>query len=334
MFFDIQMVKLSVFEVREFSRRNSKKKQDLDNDSEHCFCLSIPSENLYSAASKKQGFYLQIMAWSFSLFFPTAVEKLEPSAIDNWSSGQCSTELPHMDSIQIRAQSGANQHLGMWHVAVEWPGVSLSQGRTWRAGGECWWNTGGEKAWENAISVQKYLKGKRMRAKCLSVVPSEKTWGHGHKEKHGSLVLSTRKHFNVRDTEPWHRLPTLGHIQNPPGNVPETAASPCWPCCKQRGWTDQCPDVPQPLILSLGRISSMGMSWESLCQHTGAQPSSWWAGAVLQPCCAPERGCAAQAQHFRAASGLETQLVPRLCCQTQLERAEVSKGQVHIASLS
>lgn len=62
MFFDIQMVKLSVFEVREFSRRNSKKKQDLDNDSEHCFCLSIPSENLYSAASKKQGFYLQIMA--------------------------------------------------------------------------------------------------------------------------------------------------------------------------------------------------------------------------------------------------------------------------------
>lgn len=61
MFFDIQMVKLSVFVVRDFSRRNGKKKQYPDNDSEHCFCLSIPSENLYSAASKKHGIYLQTM---------------------------------------------------------------------------------------------------------------------------------------------------------------------------------------------------------------------------------------------------------------------------------
>lgn len=61
MFFDIQMVKLSVFVVRDFSRRNGKKKQCPDNDTEHCFCLSIPSENLYSAASKKHSIYLQIM---------------------------------------------------------------------------------------------------------------------------------------------------------------------------------------------------------------------------------------------------------------------------------
>jgi len=62
MFFDIQIAKLSVFEVRNFSRSNLKKKQYPDNDSEHCFCVSVPSKNLYSAASEKQGIYLQVPA--------------------------------------------------------------------------------------------------------------------------------------------------------------------------------------------------------------------------------------------------------------------------------
>ena len=42
----------------------------------------------------------------------------------------------------------------------------------------------------------------------MSVVPSDRTRGNGHKLKHNSFPLNIRKHFfTVRVTEHWHRLP-------------------------------------------------------------------------------------------------------------------------------
>lgn len=52
----------------------------------------------------------------------------------------------------------------------------------------------------------KYLKGKRTRAKFLSVVPSEKSRSNGHEERFGSFPLKSGN-SDVREAEHGHRLP-------------------------------------------------------------------------------------------------------------------------------
>ncbi|GAB0205727.1 hypothetical protein GRJ2_003038300 [Grus japonensis] len=60
------------------------------------------------------------------------------------------------------------------------------------------------------INVYTYLKEGDIKdgARLLSVVPSDRTRGNGHKLKHRKFPLNIRKHFfTVRLTEHWHRLP-------------------------------------------------------------------------------------------------------------------------------
>jgi len=60
------------------------------------------------------------------------------------------------------------------------------------------------------IKAYKYLKGgcQKDGARLFSVVPSNKTRGNGHKQKHRKFRLNMRKNFfPVRVTEPWNRLP-------------------------------------------------------------------------------------------------------------------------------
>ena len=61
----------------------------------------------------------------------------------------------------------------------------------------------------NLISVCKYLKGecKEERARLLSVVPSDRTRGNGHKLEHRKFCLKARKYsIAVKLKEHWHRL--------------------------------------------------------------------------------------------------------------------------------
>jgi len=60
------------------------------------------------------------------------------------------------------------------------------------------------------IYAYKYLKGGGQEdgAKLVSVVPSDRTRGNGHKLKHRKFRLKMRKNFfPLRVTEPWPRLP-------------------------------------------------------------------------------------------------------------------------------
>jgi len=60
------------------------------------------------------------------------------------------------------------------------------------------------------INVYKYLQGGGQEdgARLLSVVPSNRTRGNGHKLKHRKFRLNTRKNFfPLRLTEHWNRLP-------------------------------------------------------------------------------------------------------------------------------
>lgn len=76
---------------------------------------------------------------------------------------------------------------------------------SWCRAGAAW--SGEEKVWGDALNVQKYLKGKRTRAKFLSVVPSEKSRSNGHEERFGSFPLKSGN-SDVREAEHGHRLPT------------------------------------------------------------------------------------------------------------------------------
>jgi len=60
------------------------------------------------------------------------------------------------------------------------------------------------------INAYKYLKGgcQEDGAKLLSLVPSDRTRGNGHKLKHRKIRLNMRKNFfPLRVMEPWNRLP-------------------------------------------------------------------------------------------------------------------------------
>jgi len=60
------------------------------------------------------------------------------------------------------------------------------------------------------INTYKYLKDgcQEDEAKLISVVPSDRTRGNGHKLKHRKFRMNTRKNFfTLRVTEHWNRLP-------------------------------------------------------------------------------------------------------------------------------
>jgi len=60
------------------------------------------------------------------------------------------------------------------------------------------------------INAYKYLKGgcQEDGAKFLSVVPSDRTRGNGHKPRHRKFRLNMRKNFfPLRVTEQWNSLP-------------------------------------------------------------------------------------------------------------------------------
>jgi len=49
--------------------------------------------------------------------------------------------------------------------------------------------------------------GVRRMGPDISVVPSNRTRGNGHKLKHRKFCMKVRKKFSLRVTEPWNRLP-------------------------------------------------------------------------------------------------------------------------------
>jgi len=60
------------------------------------------------------------------------------------------------------------------------------------------------------INTYKYLKGgcQKDEARLLSVVPSNRTRGNGHKLKHRKFQLNMKKSvFTLRVMEHWNRLP-------------------------------------------------------------------------------------------------------------------------------
>ncbi|KAK4830662.1 hypothetical protein QYF61_012542 [Mycteria americana] len=107
----------------------------------------------------------------------------------------------------------------------------------------------------------------RGQSQALSVVPSDRTRGNGHKLKHRRCCLDIRKHFfPVRVTKCWHRSPRevvesprleifKSHLDTVLGNLLQVTL------LGQGGWTGQPPEVPANLnhLILLEKLAAHGL---------------------------------------------------------------------------
>lgn len=169
-----------------------------------------------------------------------------------------------MDNIQIRARCGANHHLGMGHVAVVWPGVSLLQEEAWRTEGKCWWEQLLAQCWSCLVwrreglggcpqcteipegqegKSQVFLRGAQWEEQ--GQWPQGETWELS--PEHQETLMWGRLSRGTGCPQRWWSPHPWGHSEVIWGCSWTT--SPCWACFKQRGRTTQCPDVPLDLKL-------------------------------------------------------------------------------------
>ena len=119
------------------------------------------------------------------------------------------------------------------------------------------------------INAYKYLKGgcQKDGAKLFSVVPSNRTRGNGHKQKHRKFRLNMRKNFfPLRVTDPWTRLPREV-VESPSLEIFKTRldavlCSLLWvTLLRQGGWTRWPTEVPSKPEHSVILCDSVSWPW-------------------------------------------------------------------------